>query len=196
MSHTIEYFFDVGSPASYLAWTQLPGLAERHDARLTYKPMLLGGVFQATGNSSPVNVPAKSRYMRMDFLRHAQGYGVTFQFNDHFPINTLLLMRGAVAMLDTPEFDGYLRAVFNAIWVDNRNMGDPVVVGEVLQAAGMDPQSLLARCNDPAVKEQLKALTEEAVERGVFGAPTLFVNGDMHFGQDRLLLIEHQLREG
>lgn len=193
MSKTLEFFFDVGSPASYLAWTQLPALGAKHEAQLVYRPMLLGAVFQATGNSSPATVPAKGAYSRQDFQRFAKRYGVTLNHNPYFPINTLMLMRGATAYLGTADFDRYLQAVFTAMWVDEQDMGQPEVVAAALQKAGLDPAQVLQRVQDPAVKEQLKATTSEAIERGVFGAPTIFVGEQMFFGQDRLDFVAEAL---
>ena len=193
MSKTIECYFDVGSPASYLAWTQLPDLARRHNAELVWKPMLLGGVFQATGNQSPAAIEAKSCYSRMDMQRFARRYGVTLNQNPYFPVNTLQLMRGAVAFLDTPRFNDYLTAVFKAMWIDEENMADADVVARVLSAAGFEPGDVVARASNPEVKERLKEITTEAVERGVFGAPTLFVGEEMFFGQDRLWMVEEAL---
>ena len=193
MPNGIEVFFDVGSPASYLAWTQLPALAQRNNAQLIWKPMLLGGVFKATGNQSPITIPAKGKYTMMDLQRFAMLYNVPLKFNPYFPINTLHLMRGAVAMLGRPEFSIYLNAVFTAIWVDEKNMGLPDVVADVLAGAGLDPQEILLLSNQEQVKEQLKTLTEEAVDRGVFGAPTFFLGVEMFFGQDRLEMLESTL---
>ncbi|WP_339844149.1 2-hydroxychromene-2-carboxylate isomerase [uncultured Halopseudomonas sp.] len=196
MSKQIEFFFDVGSPASYLAWTQLPALAERHDATIVYRPMLLGGVFQATGNQSPANIEAKGAYTRGDFQRFAQRYGVTLNHNPFFPINTLQLMRGAEALRETDQLQPYLTAVFTAMWVDEQDMGQPEVVGKVLAAADFDPSALGERLSDPEVKQGLKETTEEAVRRGVFGAPTIFIDDEMFFGQDRLDFVEEKLRSG
>ena len=195
MTKTVEFFFDLGSPASYLAWTQLPGICARHGATLRYRPMLLGGVFQATGNASPAAVPAKARHTMIDMQRFARRYGVTMHFNPHFPINTLTLMRGAIGVqLRQPErFEAYLDAMFRALWQDKRNLGDPAVVATVLQDAGFDPQALLALVGNQEVKDALKAATEEAVRRGVFGAPTCFVGEEMYFGQDRLDFVEEAL---
>ena len=195
MSKQIEFFFDVGSPASYLAWTQLPALAERHAATIVWKPMLLGGVFQATGNSSPATVPAKGNYSRRDFQRFARRYGVTLKHNPYFPINTLQLMRGATAYLGTEDFQRYLTAVFNAMWVEEKDMGQPEIVAEVLSRAGFDVAAVMQRISDPQVKEQLKSTTEDAIQRGVFGAPTLFVGEEMFFGQDRLEFVEEALQD-
>lgn len=194
MSKTIECFFDFGSPATYLAWTQLPRLAAKHNATLIWRPMLLGAVFKATGNQSPAMNPAKGRYMLIDFQRYAKHYDVPMKFNPFFPINTMTLMRGAVALQGDPRFDDYLDAVFKAIWVDEQNMGQPEVVVDVLAKAGFDANALLAKCSDEAVKEKLKANTEEAVARGAFGAPTVYVDGEMFFGQDRLPMIEKALQ--
>ena len=190
MSKTIEFYFDVGSPASYLAWTQLDALAQRTGARVELKPILLGGVFMATGNSSPATVPAKGNYSRIDMQRYANRYGVTLNQNPFFPINTLQLMRGAMAYQGTADFERYLTTVFNAMWIDELDMGQPEVVGKVLAKGGFDPAEVMAKASDPAVKEQLKKATEEAVSRGVFGAPTFFVGDDMFFGQDRLEWVE------
>ena len=195
MSKTVEFFFDVGSPASYLAWTQLPALCSAAGAALVYRPMLLGGVFQATGNSSPVTVPAKGAHMLIDLQRCAQHFGVPLKHNPHFPINTLTLMRAVAGVqLRMPQrFSGLLGAVFTAIWVNERNLNDPVVAGQVLAEAGFDAAQIAALVGDADVKAALRATTEEAVARGVFGAPTLFVGSEMFFGQDRLDFVREAL---
>ncbi|HEY1029252.1 MAG TPA: 2-hydroxychromene-2-carboxylate isomerase [Pseudomonas sp.] len=195
MSKTVEFFFDLGSPASYLAHTQLPDLCRETGAELVYRPMLLGGVFQATGNASPAMIPAKGRYMIHDLMRFAERYGVPMRFNPHFPINTLTLMRLLVAVqLHQPECLGEaLRVLFQALWVDGVNMGEPARVADVLTAAGFDVAALQAQISEPAVKEALKTTTEEAVRRGVFGAPTCFVGQEMFFGQDRLDFVREAL---
>jgi 2-hydroxychromene-2-carboxylate isomerase len=195
MSKTVEFLFDVGSPTAYLAWTQLPKICAEAGATLVYKPMLLGGVFQATGNVSPAAVPAKGSYMAADLARFAQRYGVAFKHNPFFPINTLLLMRGAVGVqLRWPErLDAYLQAVFTALWVEAKNLNDPTVLMPTLAAAGFDPATLQALVAEPAVKDALRANTEAAVARGVFGAPTLFVGQTMFFGQDRLDFVREAL---
>jgi 2-hydroxychromene-2-carboxylate isomerase len=197
MSKTVEFFFDLGSPASYLACTQLPALCRECSAELIYRPMLLGGVFQATGNASPAMIPAKGRYMIRDLARFAERYGVPMRFNPHFPINTLSLMRLLVAVqLHQPErFADALQALFQAIWVEGLNMGDPLKVAGVLEAAGFDAAVLQQQIAEPAVKETLRATTEEAVKRGAFGAPTCFVGDEMFFGQDRLDFVRDALTD-
>ncbi|MBK6004558.1 2-hydroxychromene-2-carboxylate isomerase [Ramlibacter ginsenosidimutans] len=196
MSKAVEFYFDVGSPAAYLAWTQLPQIARAAGAEIEYRPFLLGGVFQATGNRSPMEVPAKGQYMQDDLQRFARRYGVPFARNPHFPINTLTLMRGAIGlqMREPARMVPYVDAVYRAIWVDGKNMNDPATVAKVLQQAGFAPEQLLALASDPAVKDHLKAETQEAVARGVFGAPTFFVGQDMFWGQDRLDFVKERLQ--
>jgi 2-hydroxychromene-2-carboxylate isomerase len=189
MTKTIEFWFDFGSPTTYLAHTQLPRLAREIGAHLIYKPMLLGGVFKATGNASPVSVPAKGRWMNRDIARWATRYGVPFAFNPHFPINTLTLMRGATGLQLRQSPDAFMRyvdAVFDAMWVQPRNLGDAGELAAVLAKAGFDAEAFAALVADPEVKAALVAQTEQAVARGVFGAPTCFVGDEMFFGQDRL----------
>lgn len=195
MSKTVEFWYDVGSPTAYLAWRQLPKIAARHGATIDYRPMLLGGVHKATGNSPPGAVPAKGAYMARDLARFAQRYGVELNFNPHFPVNTLQLMRGAVAaQMEGEEFhQRYLKTMMEAMWLKPRNLNDPAEVAAVLTEGGFDTEWFMARVADPQVKERLKALTEEAVGKGAFGAPTFYVGDEMFFGQDRLDFVEEAL---
>jgi 2-hydroxychromene-2-carboxylate isomerase len=192
---TFEFWFDFGSPAAYLAFTQIPQIEAETGAKAIYRPMLLGGVFQATGNQSPAAIPAKGKYIFDDFNRFAKRYDVPFSNNPHFPINTLLLMRGAVGLQQQqPEqFLAYCTDMFQAIWVNALNMNDAATVGGALLKAGFDPQKLMALANDQATKDALKTSTTEAVSRGVFGAPTFFVDGQMYWGQDRLDFVKEAL---
>jgi len=190
-----EFFFDFGSPASYLAYTQMDGIAKRTGAEIVWRPMLLGGVFKATGNASPVTVAAKGKWMMTDLPRFAERYGVPYNRNPFFPVNTLVMMRGAAAFEGTPQFRPYVDAMFKAMWVEPKNMNDLPTAAGVLKAAGFDPQEFMAKAESQEAKDRLKATTEEAVARGVFGAPTTFVGDDMFFGQDRLDFVEEALRK-
>jgi 2-hydroxychromene-2-carboxylate isomerase len=196
MTKSVEFYFDFGSPAAYLAATQLPRLCADAGAELVWKPMLLGGVFQATGNHSPAAIPAKRAYLFDDLGRFARRYGVPFRFNPDFPINTLLLMRGATAvqMHEPGRFRACADALFHAMWVEPRNLNDTAVVAAVLREAGFDADEWLARANAQDAKDRLKALTQEAVARGVFGAPAMFVGQEMFWGQDRLDFVREALR--
>jgi 2-hydroxychromene-2-carboxylate isomerase len=197
MTKRVEFFFDVGSPASYLAWTQLPRLCAQERAEIVYRPMLLGGVFQATGNASPASVAPKGRYMDIDLGRYARRYGVPLTINPYFPINTLTLMRAAAGVQKraADRFEAYLRGVFHAMWVEPQNLNDPGIATRALAAFGFEPAEVLGWVNDVAIKSALRATTEEAVARGVFGAPTMFVGSDMFFGQDRLDFVREALHD-
>ena len=195
MTTSVEFYFDVGSPTAYLAHKRLKQLKLEYGCSVIYHPVLLGGLFKASGNSSPVTVPAKGRYMMMEDLpRFARLYNVPLNTNPHFPINTLNLMRGAVSALNEAYFDTYTDTIFNAIWVESRNMGDIDTVIEVLSDAGLDAKAILEATQKPEVKQELISNTEQAVEIGLFGAPTMFVDGEMFFGQDRLQFVEAALK--
>jgi 2-hydroxychromene-2-carboxylate isomerase len=194
MSRTLEFYYDYGSPYSYLADTQVEALAKRAGAKLERKPMLLGGVFKATGNASPMTVALKSKWAASDMPMWARHYGVAFNRNPHFPVNTLVLMRGAAAAQLDGLFDRYHPAIYKAMWVDGRNLNDIAEVAAVLTAAGLDAKKFGNRVQDQDVKDRLKATTDEAVERGVFGAPTSFVGDKMFFGNDRLAFVEMALK--
>lgn len=196
MSKQVEFFFDFGSPAAYLAWTQLPTIAAGAGASIVWRPMLLGGVFKAAGNASPISVAAKGKWMMADLARFAARYGVPLNFPASFPLNTLPLMRGAVGMQmrQPADFERYVKAVYEAIFGRGQAMGDPAVIAGVLTAAGFDAAAFEAMIADPVVKQGLIANTEEAVARGAFGAPTMFVGSQMHFGQDRLDFVAQALR--
>ncbi|QHC96848.1 MULTISPECIES: 2-hydroxychromene-2-carboxylate isomerase [unclassified Pseudomonas] len=198
MTKTVEFYFDLGSPATYLAYTQLPKICAATNSELIYVPMLLGGVFKATGNASPAMIPAKGRYMFEDLDRYAKRYGVPLKFNPHFPINTLMLMRAVTGIqLRQPErFQAFIDCLFTALWIDGRSLDEPATVATVLSQHGFDPQEVLALTNDESVKTKLKDNTETAVKRGVFGAPSMFIGNQLFFGQDRLDFVEESLRQG
>ena len=180
----IEFFFDFGSPAAYLAWTQRSRLEAAGE--VTLRPFLLGGVFKATGNASPVTIPAKGKWMTEDLHRWAKRYGAPLRFPQGFPLNTILPMRAAAALEGNERFPAYVTATYEAIFGRGENVADPNVISPALEAAGLDSRAILAMAEEQAVKDRLKANTEEAVARGAFGAPTFFVGDQMHFGNDRI----------
>lgn len=195
MGRRLEFFYDYGSPYSYLANHQLPGLCERTGCELVYRPMLLGGVFKATGNQSPFleKVEAKRRYGAVEMQRWVEIYGAPFRSNPHFPINTLQLMRAAHAAVREGVFEAFHAAVYPAFWEQGLDLGDEAVLREVLGRAGLDAGKIVAGAALPEIKQALLAATEEAVARGVFGAPTFFAGDEMFFGADRLPLVERAL---
>lgn len=192
---TLEFHFDFGSPTTYLAYTQVQRIAHETGATLVWHPVLLGGVFKAAGNTSPVSVPAKRRWIFDDMTRWARHWGVPFASNPHFPVNTLTLMRGACGMLmrQPADFQRYVDAAFNAMWVEPRNLNDPAETMAVLTQAGFDAEAFMAMVADPEVKADLIARTDASVARGAFGAPTFFVGEQMFFGQDRLNFVREAL---
>ncbi len=186
MSKSVDFYYDYVSPTAYLAWTQLTKICAEAGATLNYKPMLLGGVFKATGNTPPVQVAGKGAWLRDDIIRHAEYYGVPFAMNPHFPLSTVTIMRGAMWALATEHIEQYNKAMFEAVWVNQKNMADKDVIAEVLESSGFVTEPILDASGQPEIKKALIDATGTAVERGVFGAPTMFVNGEMHFGQDRI----------
>lgn len=200
MRKRLEFIFDFASPNAYLVWQVLPGLIERTGADLVVTPCLLGGIFRATNNKAPMvqyaEIPAKLAYEGLEMRRFITEHGITrFAMNPHFPVNTLLIMRGAIVAQQDGQLDRYIAAVLPAMWEDGRAMADPDTVAQVLAAAGFDAPALLARTQDQAVKDALVANTEHAVARGVFGIPSFFVGEELFFGKDRLGQVEAALQD-
>ncbi|MBM97366.1 MAG: disulfide bond formation protein DsbA [Oceanospirillaceae bacterium] len=193
--NTVDFYYDFISPAAYLAFTQLPELCKRHDAQLNYKPMLLGGVFKATGITPPATIPSKLAWVQRDFARYAERYGVAFQQNPHFIFNTVNAMRGAIWAADTNCLEAYNQAMFQAAWADAKDLGDKEVLADIMNSAGLDSAAMLDTIAQPECKGALIEATEQAVINGVFGAPTMIVNGELYFGQDRLEWVERALAE-
>lgn len=198
VSKTLELIFDFGSPNAYLTLKALPELLDRTGADLIITPCLLGGIFKATGNKAPMiqyaEAPAKLAYENLEMRRFIEKHGLTrFRINPHFPVNTLLIMRGAIVASDEGNLDDYVDAVNRAMWEDGLKMDDPEVVATFLSANGFDGPALLARTQEPEIKAKLVANTEAAVARGVFGIPTFFVGDEIFFGKDRLGQVEEAL---
>ena len=186
MSKTVEFYYDYGSPTAYLAWTQLPSICDEAGAELVHMPVLLGGIFKAVDSTTPVAVKPKGAWMFDDISRYAKRYGVPFAMNPHFIFTTLAVMRGAVWAKKTGVTDAYTEAMFKASWEQGRDVNDPAQIADIVSGAGLDADAMAGAIQDPEIKQGLIDATTEAVERGLFGAPTMFVDGEMHFGQDRL----------
>ena len=198
MAKVVDFIFDFGSPNAYLAWKVLPGIAERTGAKINLIPCLLGGIFKATGNQSPVMafgaIKGKLAYEMLETRRFVEAHGLSaFQMNPHFPVNTLLIMRGLIAAQRQGVAEPYVAAVASAMWEQGLKMDDPDVVAEALTKAGLDARAILEATQDPDGKAELVANTQAAVERGVFGIPTFFVGDEMFFGKDRLTQVEAEL---
>ncbi len=193
-----QFLFDFGSPNAYLAHKVIPAIEKRTAAKFTYVPVLLGGVFKATGNRSPMEayagIPSKLAYEAMETRRFVARHGLNrFAPNPHFPVNTLAIMRGAIAAEELGVFAPYVEAVFPAMWEQGLKMDDPAVIAEALAAADLPAQRLLELTVSQPIKDTLIANTNAAVARGVFGSPSFFIGEDLFFGKDRLRDVEEAI---
>lgn len=191
MPREIEFLYDFGGPNTWFVHRAIPAIEAEGKVRFRYVPVLLGGIFKATGNQPPLtsygHVAPKMAYDRLEMTRFMARHGITgFQFNQHFPVNTLLAMRGAVAADRLGCGPAYREALYTALWQDGLKLDDPQVWAGVVAAAGLDAAALGELVQDDAVKAALVASTESAVARGAFGVPTFFLDDAMWFGKDRL----------
>ncbi len=197
MPHDIEFFFDIASPYSYLAATQIDAVAERAGAAVEWKPFLLGGVFKAVGNQTPAALQQKGAWAMRDLNLWADQYGVEFSMPAQFPINSLTTQRALVAakqvaakQVDEARFRRFARTLYRDHWVDGVDVSSPEAVADAADRAGFDGAQIVEMTVEQPIKDELRALTEDAVERGAFGAPTFFVDGEMFWGNDRLQFVE------
>jgi len=195
MSATIEFIFDFGSPNAYLAYRALPAVLARTGAKLIINPCLLGGIFKATGNQAPAvafaAVKGKLEYQMLEIRRFVAKHGLDkFRLNPHFPVNTLMLMRGLIAAREAGVGDAYLEMGLQGLWEEGLKLDDPQVLAGRIDAAGLDSKSLIAAAQTDRVKLKLADNTAAAVARGVFGVPTFFVGDEMFFGKERLGQVE------
>lgn len=189
------FYFDFGSPNAYLAHRVIPDIEARTGAKFTYMPVLLGGLFKLAGNQAPMltfaGVPNRLAYERREIERFIEKHNLTeFRMNPHFPINTLALMRGAVAAEAENLLAPYIEAMFHYMWVEPRKLDDMTVLAATLAEAGLPSDMLLARAQEPSIKAQLAANTQAAFEQGAFGIPSFIVGGELYFGKDQLREIE------
>ncbi|MDH1518632.1 2-hydroxychromene-2-carboxylate isomerase [Acinetobacter johnsonii] len=194
---SVEFYFDLGSPYSYLAYYRLLQMAEQQEIQIVYKPILLGGVFKATGNRSPIEIPVKGVYSILDMQRWAEYYQIPMQMNPHFPMNTLTLMRilTGVQLLYLEKFEQVLKLLFDAMFGTPQNLNEPTVLAEVLEPSGFSVEDIMSMVQSEVVKQKLITETELAIQRGLFGAPTFFVGDEMYWGQDRLHFVEQALNK-
>ena len=194
---SVEFYFDLGSPYSYLAYYRLLQIAEQQEIQIVYKPILLGGVFKATGNRSPIEIPVKGAYSILDMQRWAEYYQIPMQMNPHFPMNTLTLMRilTGVQLLSLEKFEQVLKLLFDAMFGTPQNLNEPTVLAEVLEPSGFSVEDIMSMVQSEVLKQKLITETEQAIQRGIFGAPTFFVGDEMYWGQDRLHFVEQALNK-
>ena len=194
---SVEFYFDLGSPYSYLAYYRLLQIAEQQEIQIVYKPILLGGVFKATGIRSPIEIPVKGAYSILDMQRWAEYYQIPMQMNPHFPMNTLTLMRilTGVQLLHLEKFEQVLKLLFDAMFGTPQNLNELTVLAEVLKPSGFSVEDIMSMVQSDVVKQKLITETEQAIQRGLFGAPTFFVGDEMYWGQDRLHFVEQALNK-
>jgi 2-hydroxychromene-2-carboxylate isomerase len=196
----VEFHFDFGSPNAYLAHLVIPQIEERTGVKFEYVPVLLGGVFKATNNRSPAETTAgvknKGEYGKLEMQRFIKKHGIrNFAFNPNFPVNTLMMMRGAIAAQQLGIFPRYVDQMYRFMWAEPRKMDDPAVVTATWRECGFDAEKLAGLIQDQAVKDKLIANTQKSVERGCFGSPTFFVGDEIFFGKDRLRDVEETIIE-
>jgi 2-hydroxychromene-2-carboxylate isomerase len=202
MTVPVQFLFDFGSPNAYLCHRVIPAIEARTGVKFEYVPVLLGGIFKLSGNRSPAEafagIPNKRAYDQLELKRFIAKHRLErYRHNPHWPVNTLQIMRGAVAAQKQGCFEPYVETVYVAMWEEGRNMEDPEVIVRTLNEAGLDGQRLYAGTQDPEVKGTLMANTQSAFERGAFGSPTFFVGDEIFFGKDRLREVEEEIvRQG
>jgi 2-hydroxychromene-2-carboxylate isomerase len=195
----VQFRFEFGSPNAYLSHLVIPAIEQRTGAHFEYVPILLGGIFKLTNNRSPMEsfagVRNKMEYQHLETERFIRRHRITrYKFNPFFPVNTLTLMRGAVAAKQLGVFERYAACVFDGMWAEPRKMDDPGVLSAVLTDSGLDAKRIIDLTQDPAVKSELLTNTESSVQRGSFGSPTFFVGDEIYFGKDRLAEVEEAIR--
>jgi 2-hydroxychromene-2-carboxylate isomerase len=198
MSVTVEFHFDFGSPNAYLSHLVVPAIERRTGVRFGYVPVLLGGVFKATNNVSPAvslqGIKNKGEYTALETRRFLARHGITrYTWNPFFPVNTLQIMRGAIAAQRLGCFERYVDEVYRQMWAEPRKMDDPAVIAAALRESGLPADELLALAADASVKQQLIANTERSVARGTFGSPSFYVGDALFFGKDRLREVEEEI---
>jgi len=195
VSQNPQFLFDFGSPNAFLSHEAIPAIEQRTGVKFEYVPILLGGIFKATNNKSPAETLAgvknKPEFMKIETERFLKRFNVKpYTWNPFFPVNTLNLMRAAVAAQLEGVFEKYIEAAFHHMWVEPKKMDDPEVADKAIAASGLDAAKLFARAQDADVKAKLIANTQAAVERGAFGSPTFFVGNEIFFGKEQLREVE------
>ena len=198
LSTNPQFLFDFGSPNAYLSHEAIPAIEKRTGVKFEYVPVLLGGIFKSTNNKSPAETLAgvknKREFHALETERFVKRFGVKpYTWNPNFPVNTLNLMRAAVAAQMEGVFEKYVEAAFHHMWVEPKKMDDPEVAGKAIASSGLDAAKLFARAQDADVKAKLIENTQSAVERGAFGSPTFFVGKEIFFGKEQLREVEEMV---
>ena len=194
MEKIVEFYYDLGSPYSYLASTRIERICEKYNAQLEWKPFLLGGVYKEKGNRAPLEVPNKKAYMIKDLADWAGYYRVRFNFPDLFPLNSVKPMRGVLVAKEKEKIGDYTHRLFELYWIDGEDLSQDEGLEKAVTELGLDASWFLRRIGEQDIKDKLREETIEAAKRGAFGAPTIFVGDKMFWGNDRLIFLEEYLK--
>jgi len=186
MTKYIEFYFDFSSPYSYIGYEEIKRLEKKNSFKIKYMPIFLGGLHNSAGVTPAAFISLKSKYMVRDTKLVSEKKNIKFSFNSYFPIKTISFMRGVI-IAEKDNFEKiYIEKIFNAIWRDGLNMNDPIVINKVLRNIDLNPETFLSKVDDQKIKDKLRKLTDDALKKGIFGAPTFLVNKKIFWGQDRL----------
>ncbi len=186
MTKSIEFYFDFSSPYAYIGYKGINQLEKKGSFKIKYMPIFLGGLHNSAGITPAAFISIKSKYMLKDTKLVSEKKNIKFNFNSYFPIKTINLMRGFLVAEEDNFEKIYTEKIFNAIWKDGLNMNDPIVINKVLKNIDLNPETFLNKAADEKIKNKLRKLTDDALKKGVFGAPTFLVNKKIFWGQDRL----------
>ena len=186
MIKPFEFYFDFGSPYSFLAHKQIRKIESDNSIKIKYIPILLGGLLKLAGIKANADIPIKGKYMIKDCKLWAEKNQITFKFNNYFPINTLNLMRSAIVAEKKNFAENFINKVFDAIWKDGLNLNDDLIIEKLLKNLDINPKNFLMEAIEPKIKNALKKITDEAYNNGIFGVPTFMINNKIFWGQDRL----------
>ena len=186
MSKSIEFYFDFSSPYAYIGYKEIKRLEKNNSFKIKYMPIFLGGLHNSAGITPAAFIDLKSKYMVRYTKLICKKKNISFNFNSYFPIKTVNFMRGILIARNEDYEKIYIEKMFNAIWKDGLNMNDQIVINKVLKNIDLNPETFLTKAADQKIKDKLRKLTDDALKKGIFGAPTFFVNKKMFWGQDRL----------
>ena len=195
MIKPFEFYFDFGSPYSFLAHKKIREIEKENSIKIKYMPIFLGGIFKLAGNKANIDIPTKGKYMIKDCKLWAEKYNITFKFNNYFPIDTLSLMRCVIVAQNKGFEQNFINKIFDSIWRDGLNLNDNIIVEKLLKNLEINPKTFLIESIDIKIKETLKKETDNAFEKGIFGAPSFIVNNKIFWGQDRLEFVINESKK-
>jgi len=195
MIKSFDFYYDFGSPYTFLAHKKIREIEKNNSTKINYKPILLGGLFKLAGNKANADIPIKAKYMIRDCKLWSEKYKIDFKFSSYFPINTLTLMRSSIVAERKKISQVFINTIFEAIWKNNLNLNDVKILEKILVQLNLDPKKFLDEANDQKIKDELKNKTEEAFNIGIFGSPTFVVNNKIFWGQDRLEFVLNEAKK-